>query len=132
MNTTRSTGWQNGVSFANQNVWGLGILNLEVQNTCLLSKWLFKLLNEDGLWQEVLKRKYVKDKCLSQIERHHGDSHFWSGLMEVKDLVLQHGWFKVNNGHQTRFWEDVWVDQQPLMRKFPDLYRIVRKKKGCQ
>jgi hypothetical protein len=28
---------------------GLGILNLEIQNQCLLSKWLFKLLNEDGL-----------------------------------------------------------------------------------
>jgi hypothetical protein len=28
---------------------GLGILNLEIQNQCLLSKWFFKLLNEDGL-----------------------------------------------------------------------------------
>ena len=31
---------------------GLGIHNLEIQNKCLLSKWLFKLLNEEGLWQE--------------------------------------------------------------------------------
>ena len=30
---------------------GLGIVNLEVHNICLLSKWLFKLLNEDGTWQ---------------------------------------------------------------------------------
>jgi hypothetical protein len=28
---------------------GLGIQNLEIQNQCLLSKWLFKLINEDGL-----------------------------------------------------------------------------------
>jgi len=27
---------------------GLGILDLEIQNKCLLSKWLFMLLNEDG------------------------------------------------------------------------------------
>ena len=82
---------------------GLGILDLEVQNKCLLSKWLFKLFNEDGLWQEVLKKKYVKGKCLSQIEKRLGDSHFWSGLMEVKELLLQHGRFRVQSGHQTRF-----------------------------
>jgi hypothetical protein len=35
---------------------GLGILNLEVQNSCLHSKWLLKLVNEEGLWQEVLKK----------------------------------------------------------------------------
>jgi hypothetical protein len=27
---------------------GLGIQNLEIQNQCLLSKWLFKLINEEG------------------------------------------------------------------------------------
>jgi hypothetical protein len=28
---------------------GLGIQNIEVQNQCLLSNWLFKLINEDEL-----------------------------------------------------------------------------------
>jgi len=107
---------------------GLGILDLEVQNKCLLSKWLFKLFNEDGLWQKVLWEKYVKDKCLSQIKKRPGDSQFWSGLMEVKELVLQYGRFRINDGSQIRFWEDKWIDQQPLMQKFPDLYRIVRTK----
>jgi hypothetical protein len=32
----------------------LGIRNLEIQNKCLLSKWLFKLINEKGLWQTIL------------------------------------------------------------------------------
>lgn len=29
---------------------GLGIEDLEVKNKCLLSKWLFKLLTEEGVW----------------------------------------------------------------------------------
>jgi hypothetical protein len=106
----------------------LGILDLETQNKCLLSKWLFKLFNEDGLWQNVLKRKYVKDKFLFQEGKCPGDSHFWAGVMEVKYLLLQHGKCKVNNGQQTRFWEDVWINKQPLMWLFPNLYRIVRNK----
>lgn len=28
----------------------LGVENLEIKNKCLLSKWLFKLLNEDVIW----------------------------------------------------------------------------------
>jgi hypothetical protein len=34
---------------------GLGVSNLDVKNNCLLSKWLYKLLNEDGMWQQLLK-----------------------------------------------------------------------------
>jgi hypothetical protein len=46
---------------------GLGIKNLDIQNHCLLSKLLFKLINEDWTWQHLLRRKYVKDKTISQI-----------------------------------------------------------------
>jgi hypothetical protein len=34
---------------------GLVSLNIDVQNRCLLSKWLFKLINEDGLWQNMFR-----------------------------------------------------------------------------
>jgi hypothetical protein len=67
----------------------MGIIGLDTQNKCLLSKWIVKLLNEDGMWQQVLKKKYLKRRTLSQVVKKKGDSHFWAGLMEVKDLVLQ-------------------------------------------
>ena len=38
----------------------LGNLNLDVRKSCFLIKWLFKLLNEEGLWQDVLKKKHFK------------------------------------------------------------------------
>ena len=41
-----------------KSIGGLGITNLEVHNVCLLSKWLFKLMNEEGIWQTLLRRKY--------------------------------------------------------------------------
>jgi hypothetical protein len=34
---------------------GMGITNLDAQNVCLLSKWLYKLLNEEGTWQTLHK-----------------------------------------------------------------------------
>jgi hypothetical protein len=49
--------------------------------------------------------------------------------MEVKSLLMERGRFKVQNGTQTRFWEDLWIGNEPLMKKkYPALYNIVRKK----
>ena len=101
--------------------WGMGIIDLDVQNVCLLSKWLYKLINEDGVWQQLLKKKYLKNRTFSQVTKQPGDSQFWSGLMEVKDHFFPRGKFLVKNGRQTRFWEDWWVGGEPLMNQFPEL-----------
>jgi hypothetical protein len=85
---------------------GLGIQNLEVQNQCLLSKWLFKLVNEEGLWQTILRNKYLTRQTIGKVEKKPGDSHLWVGLMKAKDNFLMHGSFRLNNGKQIRFWED--------------------------
>ena len=72
-------------------VGGLGITNLEFQNICLLSKWLFELLNEEGMWQTILKRKYLGNKVLSQVAKKPEDSQFWKGLMDIKGFFLPRG-----------------------------------------
>jgi hypothetical protein len=56
---------------------GLGIQNLEIQNQCLLSKWLFKLINEDGLWQTIIPNKYLAGQTIGRVDRKPEDSHFW-------------------------------------------------------
>jgi hypothetical protein len=99
MSIRRSIGWPNGAFFINLRVGvGMSIIDLDIQNKCLLSRWIIKLINEDGLWQRVLKKKYLKGKTLSQVERKQGDSHFWSGLMEIKKLVLVRDRFQVHDG----------------------------------
>jgi len=51
----------------------------------LLSKWLFKLINEEGIWQSLLRNKYLKNQTIAQVEKKAG---FWVGLMKVKDTFL--------------------------------------------
>jgi hypothetical protein len=48
--------------------------------------------------------------------------------MEIKSLLMERGKFKVQDGTQTRFWEDLWIGKEPLMNKFLGLCNIVRKK----
>ena len=80
---------------------GLGVEVLDIKNRSLLSKWLFKLLHEDGVWHELLSNKYLKDKTISQVQAKPTDSPFWKGLMKVKGDFFNHGSFIVGNneGH---------------------------------
>jgi hypothetical protein len=86
---------------------GLGIEVLELKNKCLLSKWLFKILTEEGMWQQILTNKYLKHQTLAQVEAKPTDSPFWKGLMRVKNDFFRRGFFKVGTGDSVRFWEDI-------------------------
>jgi hypothetical protein len=107
---------------------GLGTEVLEVKNKCLLSKWLFKLLTEEGMWQQILHNKYLRSKTLAQVEAKPTDSPFWKGLMKVKVDFFNRGYFKVGDGTSVRFWEDVWLGNVPLSQQYPSLYNIVQHK----
>jgi hypothetical protein len=103
-------------------------MDLNLKNRALLSKWLFKLLTTEGKWQQLLRNKYLGSKPLVHVEWKPGDSHFWSGLMKVKQDFLRFGIFEIRNGSQVRFWEDRWLGGIALKTQYPSLYNIVRRK----
>jgi hypothetical protein len=107
---------------------GLGILDLDIQNKCLLSKWLYKLINEDGAWQQLLQNKYLSTMSITQVGKKPGDSQFWTGLMNVKNQFLTFGNFRLQNDTQIKFWEDIWLGNSTLRDQYPNLYNIVRRK----
>ena len=47
---------------------GLGVELLEIKNKCLLSKWFSKILNEEGVWQELLCNNYLSATTLSHVK----------------------------------------------------------------
>jgi hypothetical protein len=107
---------------------GLVIQNLEIHNQCILSKWLFKLINEEGLWQTILQNKYLSSQTIGKVDRKPGDSHFWAGLMKAKDTFLRHGSFHLNNGKQIRFSKDRWLGNYSFQHQYPSLYNLAWKK----
>jgi hypothetical protein len=64
---------------------------------CLLGKWLFKLLHEEGMWQQLL-HNYIKNKTLAHVEVKPTNSPFWKGLMRVKPEFLREGGSKLVMG----------------------------------
>jgi hypothetical protein len=107
-----------------KDVGGLGILNLEVMNIALLAKWFWKMETEEGLWQEILSKKYGGGKCLALAVKKPGDSQFWASLMKIKEIFYRFVKKELGDGKNTRFWEDSWVDDKPLKEAYPRIYDI--------
>jgi hypothetical protein len=87
---------------------------------------MFKLINEDDICRRLLRNKYLRHKTITQVEYMPGDSHFWSGLMKIKNDLLRMGKFTMGDGAQTRFWEDAWLDNTPVKNQYPSLHNIIR------
>jgi hypothetical protein len=94
---------------------GLGIEVLDIKNKYLLSKWLFKVLNEEAMWQELLRNKYLHTHTLSQVQVKPIDSPFQK---RERDDFSQRGSFIVGDGKGTRFWEDTWLGDSSLSTQY--------------
>ena len=92
------------------------MLNIDVMNQALLAKWLWKLETEEGLWQSVIKSKYVQNGCISAAKRRPGNSQFWAGVLDVKNIFYNFCRKHIGDGKNTRFLEDWWVGDKPLKR----------------
>lgn len=69
----------------------------------------------DDLNAFCLSKSYASHYNSAVSKTESGDSHLWLGLMEIKDLFLARGRFRVQDGNQTRFWEDLWTGDKPFM-----------------
>jgi hypothetical protein len=63
---------------------GLGIKDIGKMNISLLVKWWWKLENESGLWQEIIKAKYLRNSLISSVNHRIDDSPVWKGSFASK------------------------------------------------
>jgi hypothetical protein len=117
---------------------GLGVRDIRAVNISLLSKWRWRLLdNEYAMWKEVLKSKYGENAtgrvCISDDCRPWFSSGWWNDICFIGTNVNS-DWFSqgviknVGRGNQTRFWHDTWVGNVSLQARFPRLYSISTQK----
>jgi hypothetical protein len=68
---------------------GLGIKDIKLLNISLLCKWWWKLENEQRLWQEIVRHKYIKTKSVCTVKHRQTDSPIWSDLLKIQKVYLQ-------------------------------------------
>jgi hypothetical protein len=106
---------------------GAGIINTKTLNEALIVKWIWRLNNAGGgdTCCELLKNKYMNNKPLAACNGK-GGSHFWQGVIKVKNKFKWGAKMEVHNGENTSFWNDVWKGDVPLKLVFPKLYEYCR------
>jgi len=58
-------------------------------NISLLCKWWWKLENEDGLWQNIVRAKYMKGgRVIGAIKHRLDDSPVWSDLLKTRYIYI--------------------------------------------
>jgi hypothetical protein len=103
---------------------GLGIINTQILNECLMVKWIWKLYQQkESLWVKLIKGKYMRDDDFYGTRGTQG-FQLWKKLHRVKHLFKWGAVHKVGNGRLTKFWDDVWMTSSPLRVCFPKLYDV--------
>ena len=49
----------------------------------------------------------------------------WKAIAQNFHLFIHHTRLVVENREKIRFWEDLWLGDQPLCAQYPDLYRVI-------
>ena len=107
-----------------KNKGGLGVKDLRKQNISLLTKWWWKLEKKEGLWQDIVKAKYLKKSPAMMVKQKANDPPCWKALLKVRDHYIAGRGIKVNKGDIATLWYDDLGDNANMKDKFPDLFEI--------
>ena len=103
---------------------GLGIKNIQLMNISLLCKWWWKLETGTGLWQEIVKMKYMQGETVSSVKHRLNNSPVWNDLLKIKPIYLMGRSLIAKNGRKTSLWLDSWLHNRPLSFSAPVLFDL--------
>jgi hypothetical protein len=85
-------------------VAGLGILNTKLMNIALMLRWIWKIYqNEEGLWADLLRAKYLGTHDFFSKEVPMRGSQFWNAIQKIKWHFKMGAKHSVHNGKWTYF-----------------------------
>jgi len=60
-------------------------------NVSLLTKWWWKLEKESGLWQTIVRYKYLKKDSVVDVSHKQSDSAMWADVLKVNICIYKAG-----------------------------------------
>jgi hypothetical protein len=109
-----------------KNKGGLGIINLKIQNKCLMMKQLHKFYNNVDLpWVKLIRNTYYYKEVPHAVTV--CGSFWWRNIMKLFDIYRQVAHCKLGNGETILFWSDNWNDWV-IHERFPRLFSFAKDK----
>ncbi|KAK4286586.1 hypothetical protein QN277_003122 [Acacia crassicarpa] len=97
---------------------GLGLKRLCSVNRAFGAKLAWSLVKgEDGLWAEVLKKKYMLRDEESLLNSKNSDSTLWKFICRQEEVVEAGSRWQVRNGESVSFFTDIWLFKSETIEK---------------
>ncbi|XVF16288.1 hypothetical protein REPUB_Repub10bG0018300 [Reevesia pubescens] len=97
---------------------GLGLRKSRSVNLSFLAKLGWKILQDnDNLWIEVMKMKYLRKQDFLTVTIKGADSYTWKSIIKGRMILQQGLGMNVYNGKSTKFWLDEWLPGGALINK---------------
>jgi hypothetical protein len=93
-------------------------------NVGLLCKWWWKLEHEEGIWEDIVRQKYMKNICVFQVRYKASNSPVWNDLIKIKNVYIKGGVLRLGDGKNIDFWHNIWCEPLSLKDRFLELYKI--------
>jgi hypothetical protein len=102
---------------------GLGVISLPSQNSALLAKFLTKIHSDSSApWASWFRRMYGWNGSRDLGDRHHLDTPIWKDIVTGLPAFRSISKVTLGNGASAAFWMDLWLGDQTLQERFPNLF----------
>ncbi|KAJ0929069.1 putative reverse transcriptase zinc-binding domain-containing protein [Helianthus annuus] len=113
---------------------GIGIGGIRDFNLAMISKWWWRFKDDPNqLWAKVVYSIHYSKSENKLIPGKASMPGVWKDIGSVDKILANigiqiHDKLKVavGDGSSVRFWKDKWLTQEPLMLRFPNLFRLAK------
>nr|GEV57413.1 RNA-directed DNA polymerase, eukaryota, reverse transcriptase zinc-binding domain protein [Tanacetum cinerariifolium] len=96
---------------------GLGMKDLEIWNKALLVKHIWNIAcKKDTLWVKWISTVKLNGKNFWEVSVDTNDNWGWKFLLEIRDEISKHVWYKLGDGMKTSLWYDNLCEMGPLCK----------------
>lgn len=106
---------------------GLNLFSMKLKNKLLLANWVWRYINEKiALWRKFIDAKYgnssqtIEPGTFSLVTA----KRPWKAILKNQNLIFDSFSYKIGNWHNISFWNDSWLLEDSLARKFPLLFEL--------
>ena len=94
------------------------------QNNSLMVKCWCKLDTQKGIWQDIIKARYLKNCSIATVKPRFSYPPCWKAILKVKDLYMMGRRIHIGASDIARLWKYPIKRLIPLCDKCPQLFDI--------
>lgn len=95
----------------------MGLRDLEEMNRAFYIKLIWKIINAEGIWADLMHCKYIGCKSFWEINQRSNDSGVWKYIFKNRQEALKCLSLNIADGKTISLWYDPWLNGSYIMER---------------